>query len=160
MEQFCDNILIKEQDRDLVIHNVRLPGPFRDVSMGPNRLNAFTFLHSSRIFLTFQSGGKIASFDAHGKEICTVSSTEPGMNEDFSGIVLVARDQETLLCVKKDSSSRPLAVIEFRHVLTGELLTRVPLSCPVNEVTCLCYDEERMILFIGTRDGLIHVWET
>lgn len=160
VEQFCDSILIKEQDHDLVVHFVRRPFEKpKEVAMGSHRLNAFTFLHSSRVFLTFQGGGRVCSFDSQGNEICKIYKDDPTSGDDSNSIVLVARDQETLLSVRKDIEVLQHSLVEFRHVVSGKLLARVPLEFPASEVSCACYDEDKMALFIGTREGLIYSWE-
>jgi hypothetical protein len=140
---------------------------YMDVPMSPSRLNAFTFLHGSRIFLTFQSGGRVVSFDSYGEEIAVVHAGDdltkpPADHHSQAGnsIVLVARDQETLLCVRPYSNeslpSTYRCCVEFKHVLTGRLLAKVPIQYHANEISCICYDEDKMMLFVGTRDGLIN----
>ena len=161
VEQFCDSILIKEQDQDLIIHNIRNPSnSFLKVKISELRLSAFTFLHNTRIFLTFQNHGRVISFNSKGEELCVIHDANPCIDSNNS-IFLVARDQETLLSVRPDfqkNEKTPNTVIDFKYCLDGLQLGKLTLPVPPGELTCLCYDDEKMALYIGMKDGTIRVW--
>lgn len=182
VEQFGDSILIKEDDNggseDLLVINLRtqpLATPYR-VEMTASRLDAFTILHRANVFLTFQVDGRIVSHDCFGKELCEMyCEIKPDVVALKSGKVLIAKDQETLLSVRKmtvreecEVAASQLAagdeptsssVVEFKSCSTGEVLGKIQLlRCNANEVTCVCYDDEKMLLMIGFKDGSISLF--
>lgn len=162
VEQFCDSILIKEVDSALVIHNIRAntEKPVK-VDTSHLRLNAFTFLHTSRIFLTFQSCGKVTSFSCSGNQLQVLH--EENQSIEGCNSILVSRDQKVLISVRPfsehpDLDNESACSVHFNSCSDGELLGRLEVHVPSEEICCIGYDEDRMILFLGMRDGTVQVW--
>lgn len=181
VEQFGDSVLIKEVNHGLSIKNIRYPDQAIRLLQIEN-LMAFTFLHTIRTFLAFETGGRVVSFEENGKTIAVLHDrAEKRAKNNCCNTVVIARDFDTLVCLRTSSETRAndenqdvfagnrtrsnsqvnfskSNFVEFTSCSTGQSYGRISMDLLAKEPTCVCFDDKTMTLYVGTRGGLVHVW--
>ncbi|XP_031497860.1 uncharacterized protein LOC116262543 [Nymphaea colorata] len=184
IEQFNEKLLVKQENENLQILDVR-NAQLTEVSstefMTPS---AFIFLYENQLFLTFRNrtvavwnfrGELVTSFDDH-------LLWHPNCNTNN---IYITSDQDLIISYCKadpdDSSVEGTAgSINISNILTGKCLAKIRACDPnvnisprnranaskiwssvaeaLEDITALFYDEERNEIYTGNRLGLVHVW--
>lgn len=172
IEQFNEKLLIKQEDTNMQILDVR-DGTVCEVDRYEFPTpRAFIFLYDTQLFLTFRKriphvwnfrGELVTSFEDH--ELMSKSCMTNNM--------YITSDQSTIIsyCRARDRTSHSVTsssgwgTINFANVFSGECIAKIGDSPdrwqnehPLDEVTCIFFDESRSTLFTGNRKGKVHVW--
>ncbi|GJQ94231.1 WD40/YVTN repeat-like-containing domain-containing protein, partial [Tanacetum coccineum] len=183
IEQFNEKLLVKQDDENLQILDVR-NADVKEVSktefMTPS---AFIFLYENQLFLTFRNrtvsvwnfrGELVTSFEDHelwhpdcntnniyitsGQDVI-ISFCKSNLNDqrtdEKAGSINISNIW-TGKCIAKLNSSNVLLsedVDKKQKMIGGNMIAEA-----LEDITALYYDEERNEIYTGNDHGLVHVW--
>ncbi|MQM08941.1 hypothetical protein Taro_041803 [Colocasia esculenta] len=177
IEQFNEKLLVKQENENLQILDVRnfqLAEVSRAEFMTPS---AFIFLYENQLFLTFRNrtaavwnfrGELVTSFEDH-------LLWHPDCNTNN---IYITSDQDLIISYCKADSDASMdgnaGSINISNILTGKCLAKIRASNfkaellpssfrntvaeALEDITALYYDEDRNEIYTGNRQGLVHVW--
>lgn len=182
VEQFNEKLLVKQENENLQIVDVRTA----DIVSVPKSQfltpSAFIFLYGNQLFLTFRQrqvsvwnfkGQLVTNFEDH-----TLWHTDPNTNS-----IYITSNQDLIMSFCKQEGNR-YGSINVSWINNGKSLAKI--SCepdddagsrsspghgrgsffhstllshsPPDDVTSLYYNEVRNEIYAGTRSGMIHIW--
>ncbi|KAG8048726.1 hypothetical protein GUJ93_ZPchr0009g1383 [Zizania palustris] len=186
IEQFNEKLLVKQEDENLQILDVR-SSELIEVSvtkfMTPS---AFIFLYENNLFLTFRNrtvavwnfrGELVTSFDDHllWHQDCSTNNIYITSDQDL--IISYCKSEATV----DDRIVPPIGSINMSDIMTGKCIAKIAANDPtllitprknggsersiwstipeaLEDVTALFYDEDRNEIYTGNKHGLVHVW--
>ncbi|KAK4383136.1 hypothetical protein Sango_2803600 [Sesamum angolense] len=182
IEQFNEKLLVKQENENLQIVDVRnteITEVSRTEFMTPS---AFIFLYENQLFLTFRNR-TVAVWNFRGELVTSFEDHLLWHPDCNTNNIYITSDQDLII-----SGS-----INISNILTGKCLAKIKASnsLPMNECNCsascggrncnsrkrikasrirstvaealeditaLFYDEDRNEIYTGNRLGLVHVW--
>lgn len=177
IEQFNEKLLVKQEDENLQIFDVRnnqLTGVSRTEFMTPS---AFIFLYENQLFLTFRNH-TVAVWNFRGELVTSFEDHLLWHPDSNTNNIYITSDQDLIISYCKadsdDSTEDTVAgSINISNILTGKCLAKIQPSNSskkrasrlrhtpteaLEDITALYYDEERNEIYTGNRQGLVHVW--
>lgn len=177
IEQFNEKLLIKQENENLQILDIRnfeLKQVSKTDFLTPA---AFIFLYENQLFLTFRDR-TVAVWNFRG-ELVTSFEDHLLWNPDCNtNNIYITSNQDLIISYCKadfdgSSGNDKAASINISDILTGKLVGKVEagdstkncnprLRCKVAEalddITALYYDEDTHEIYTGNRYGFLHVW--
>ncbi|CAA6654555.1 unnamed protein product [Spirodela intermedia] len=180
IEQFNEKLLVKQEDENLQILDVR---DFQLTEVSKSEFltpSAFIFLYENQLFLTFRNrtaavwnfrGELVTSFEDH-------LLWHPDCNTNN---IYITSDQDLIISYCKADSDDPAdgnaGSLNISNILTGKCLAKIRASnsraqhCSsrflrntvgeaLEDITALYYDEDHNEIYTGNRQGLVHVWSS
>lgn len=178
IEQFNEKLLVKQEDENLQIFDVRnnqLTEVSRAEFMTPS---AFIFLYENQLFLTFRNR-TVAVWNFRGELVTSFEDHLLWHPDCNTNNIYITSDQDLIISYCKadsdDSSTEGSAgSINISNILTGKCLAKIRACNPskrtyaskfrntvmeaLEDITALYYDEDRNEIYTGNRQGLVHVW--
>ncbi|KAJ5075011.1 hypothetical protein M0811_07715 [Anaeramoeba ignava] len=177
IEQFNEKILIKQEREKLRILEIKTGKEKiieKEIFPTPN---AFIFLYYSQMILVFSSG-KISLWSWNGKKIHNFGKV---MNEDQKrNQLFISKNQEFLFCYVEDdlfqSGSLKMfdlncfksSTLTFDNSLSiscligngiGNERKKIEISNPLEGISCIYYDQEKIRFLSGNSQGLVYLWD-
>ncbi|KAK1434587.1 hypothetical protein QVD17_00334 [Tagetes erecta] len=184
IEQFNEKLLVKQDNENLQILDVR-NSEVREVGstefMTPS---AFIFLYENQLFLTFRSqtvsvwnfrGELVTSFEDH-----VLSHPDCNTNN-----IYITSDQDLIVsfCKANHLANARAGSINISNIWTGKCIAKINTSSAIpskdeeegsssntsqdemrmveealEDITALYFDEEHNEIYTGNSNGLVHVW--
>ncbi|PWA84485.1 WD40/YVTN repeat-like-containing domain-containing protein [Artemisia annua] len=183
IEQFNEKLLVKQDDENLQIRDVR-NADVKEVSktefMTPS---AFIFLYENQLFLTFRNR-TVSVWNFRGELVTSFEDHELWHADCNTNNIYITSDQDVIISFCKSNlndqwTDEKAGSINISNIWTGKSVARINssnavLSEEVNkkqkmiggnmigealeDITALYYDEERNEIYTGNGHGLVHVW--
>jgi len=168
IEQFNEKLLVKQENEDLQILDVRDGSLIKVSKTDFLTPSAFIFLYENQLFLTFRNrtvsvwnfrGQMVTSFEDHllWYPDCNTNNIYITAEQDLIISYCKTQRQESDLMMGVGS-------INISNILTGKCVAKVcaggkvPWEEALSDVTAIYFDEERNEVLSGTKSGLVHVW--
>ncbi|XP_072953639.1 uncharacterized protein [Typha angustifolia] len=188
IEQFNEKLLIKQDDSNLKILDVRNM-KLTDVDKNEFRTpSAFIFLYENNLFLTFRDRtAAVWNFD--GKLVTTFEDHKLWHPRCNTNNIYVTTNQDLIIsyCRITDGSiteeeAAAIGSINISDIFSGKLITKLSPFDPslqiaprkkgdpnhstvestvqeaLEDITAIFYDEGRNEIYTGNQNGLVHVW--
>ncbi|XP_040385588.1 uncharacterized protein LOC102700197 [Oryza brachyantha] len=187
IEQFNEKLLVKQEDENLQILDVR-SSELIEVSvtkfMTPS---AFIFLYENNLFLTFRNR-TVAVWNFRGELVTSFEDHLLWHQDCSTNNIYITSDQDLIISYCKseaavdDGTVPPIGSINMSDIMTGKCIAKIAANDPtlrigprkngsaerssiwstipeaLEDVTALFYDEDRNEIYTGNRHGLVHVW--
>eukprot|EP00743_Colponemidia_sp_Colp-15_P007654 GILK01008284.1.p1 GENE.GILK01008284.1~~GILK01008284.1.p1 ORF type:complete len:427 (+),score=50.12 GILK01008284.1:82-1362(+) len=166
IEQFNEKLLVKQENENLQILDVR-SATLTEVSRTRfHTPSAFVFLYESQLFITFRHQGA-AVWNFKGQlvtrfEDLTLMHCDCNMNN-----IYITSRQDLVVSYCKDKSHR--GALHVSNIQTGKCVARIhaidaegtfdpKAEEALQNVTSVYYNEDRNEIYTGSHTGVIHVW--
>uniref|UniRef100_A0A6T8IRM7 Uncharacterized protein n=2 Tax=Hemiselmis TaxID=77924 RepID=A0A6T8IRM7_HEMAN len=164
IEQFNEKLLVKQENENLQIIDVRT-GDRTEVSstqfMTPS---AFIFLYENQLFLTFRQRN-VAVWNFRGEKVTSFEDHTLWHQDCNTNNIYITSQQDLIISYCKQQDGSELGSINVSNILNGSCVARVRIRqgnikdrMALEDVTALFYNEERNEIYTGNRDGKVHVW--
>ncbi|KAK6266979.1 hypothetical protein QUC31_017816 [Theobroma cacao] len=178
IEQFNEKLLVKQENENLQILDVRSSELMEVSSTEFMTPSAFIFLYENQLFLTFKNR-TVAVWNFRGELVTSFEDHLLWHPDCNTNNICITSDQELIISYCKAESDDQLmegnaGSINISNILTGKCLAKInasngspkvdsskmrsTVSEALEDITALFYDEERNEIYTGNRQGLIHVW--
>ncbi|KAA8495097.1 hypothetical protein FVE85_3338 [Porphyridium purpureum] len=163
MEQFNEKLLVKQENENLQIIDVRT-GDIVEVARSKFLTpSAFIFLYQSHMFLTFRNG-QVTVWNFKGELVTTFDDHRLWYQDTNTNNIYITGNQELIIsyCKQQECSH---GSINISSIAKGKCFAKITCSHDDNrhrlaleDVTSLFYNEDRNEIYTGNRNGLVHVW--
>lgn len=182
IEQFNEKLLIKQEQEDLQIFDIRNAEQIRIPQEHFKTPSAFIFLYENQLFLTFRQntvtvwnlrGEKVTTFEDHElwHPDCNTNNIYITSKQDL--IVSYCRSKQTA-APKSGSSSgsaspSPVGTVNISSIFSGRCLAKIsPQEAGADErhakalqrISAVFYNEVHNEIYTGNEQGLLHIWST
>lgn len=167
IEQFNEKLLVKQENENLQIVDVRTGS--RVIVERSNFLtpNAFIFLYENRVFLTFRHR-HISVWNFAGELQTKFEDHVLWHADSNTSSIYITQAQDLIMSYCQQEAECSHGSINISWIADGKSLCKI--SCGPNhgdehvraleDVTALYYNEERNEIYTGNRHGHIHVWSS
>ncbi|KAM3255155.1 hypothetical protein ACQJBY_048516 [Aegilops geniculata] len=186
IEQFNENLLVKQEDENLQILDVR-SSELIEISiekfMTPS---AFIFLYENNLFLTFRNR-TVAVWNFRGELVTSFEDHLLWHQDCSTNNIYITTDQDLIISYCKsdaaadDGTASSIGSINMSGIMTGKCIAKIAANDPalsiaprkngspsiwssipeaLEDVTALFYDEDRNEIYTGNSQGLVHVWSS
>ena len=177
IEQFNEKLLVKQENANLQIIDVRNPtAPAMEVNQTDFLTpSAFIFLYENQLFLTFR-GSQVSVWNFRGELVTTFEDHELWKQDCNTNNIYITGGQDLIISYCRDGD-KPNGSINVSSILSGKRLTKLTCSKHLaahsgpggdagekdedssrSDVTALFYHEERNEIYTGNKSGVIHSW--
>ncbi|XP_076906443.1 uncharacterized protein LOC143577892 [Bidens hawaiensis] len=182
IEQFNEKLLVKQENENLQILDVR-NAEVKEVNktefMTPS---AFIFLYENQLFLTFRNQ-TVSVWNFRGELVTSFEDHELWHSDCNTNNIYITSDQGLIISFcKSDSNDQRISgkagSINISNIWTGKCVAKINTANAVlsddskrqganknqmvadalEEITALYFDEERNEIYTGNNCGLVHVW--
>ncbi|ONK61734.1 uncharacterized protein A4U43_C08F33020 [Asparagus officinalis] len=176
IEQFNEKLLVKQENENLQILDVR---DFQLTEVSKTEFltpSAFIFLYENQLFLTFRDRN-VAVWNFRGELVTSFEDHLLWYPDCNTNNIYITSNQDLIISYCKadsDDSNGTAGSINISNILTGKCLAKIQASnlsktaCnskvgsslteALDDITALYYDEERCEIYTGNKHGIIHVW--
>uniref|UniRef100_A0A453K3R5 Uncharacterized protein n=1 Tax=Aegilops tauschii subsp. strangulata TaxID=200361 RepID=A0A453K3R5_AEGTS len=186
IEQFNEKLLVKQEDENLQILDVR-SSELIEISiekfMTPS---AFIFLYENNLFLTFRNR-TVAVWNFRGELVTSFEDHLLWHQDCSTNNIYITTDQDLIISYCKsdaaadDGTASSIGSINMSDIMTGKCIAKIAANDPalsiaprkngspsiwssipeaLEDVTALFYDEDRNEIYTGNSQGLVHVWSS
>lgn len=157
IEQCGDKLLIKQEDENLHIVNLKTGLVTQASKTGIVTPNSFIYLHSQQRFLTIQDRG-VKLFDFNGQMLARFEDVNLWSLDcaELSSCVFVAKQQDLLVSLSKHPLTSKACFI-VSDIASGRRIACVEADAQ-DGTTALFYNEETNEIYTGNRDGMLNIW--
>ncbi|EOY03187.1 Transducin/WD40 repeat-like superfamily protein isoform 2, partial [Theobroma cacao] len=176
IEQFNEKLLVKQENENLQILDVRSSELMEVSSTEFMTPSAFIFLYENQLFLTFKNR-TVAVWNFRGELVTSFEDHLLWHPDCNTNNICITSDQELIISYCKAESDDQwmegnAGSINISNILTGKCLAKInasngspkvdsskmrsTVSEALEDITALFYDEERNEIYTGNRQGLIH----
>jgi hypothetical protein len=182
IEQFNEKLLVKQENSNLQILDVRNPGKEAKEVNKTDFLtpSAFIFLYENQLFLTFR-GSHVSVWNFKGELVTTFEDHELWHQDCNTNNIYITGGQDLIISYCKDGG-KSTGSINISNILNGKRLAKINCSGAINStgsmtcgdgedssatistdatadgVTALFYNEEKNEIYTGNKHGMIHSW--
>ncbi|CAM0949838.1 unnamed protein product [Alopecurus aequalis] len=186
IEQFNEKLLVKQEDENLQILDVRSS---ELIEVGVNKFmtpSAFIFLYENNLFLTFRNR-TVAVWNFRGELVTSFEDHLLWHQDCSTNNIYITSDQDLIISYCKseaaadESTASPIGSINMSDIMTGKCIAKIAANDPslriaprrngspsiwstipeaLEDVTALFYDEDRNEIYTGNSHGLVHVWSS
>lgn len=186
VEQFNEKLLLKQENCNLQILDVRTGETAEVPNTEAMTPSAFIFLYENQLFLTFRDR-TVHVWNSRGEQVTCFEDHLLWYPDCNTNNIYITSEQDLIISYCKSSSagggghpridgSQALGSINVSNILTGKCIAKIQAaddwaaagSCgfgdrstpaeALEDVTSLFYDEGRNEILTGNRRGLVHVW--
>lgn len=163
IEQFNEKLLVKQENEDLQIVDVRNAHMAKVEKTDFMTPSAFIFLYENQLFLTFRNrlvqvwnfrGELVTSFEDH-------QLWHPDCNTNN---IYITCQQDLIISYCKNKYTED-GSINVSNILNGKCIAKVQCNPKdpsevhaLQDVTALFYNEDRNEIYTGNASGMVHVW--
>ena len=166
IEQFNEKLLVKQENTNLKIRDVRTEGQVVVPVSQFITPSAFIFLYENQLFLTFRKGN-VEVWDFRGNLVTTFEDHMLWHNDCNTNNIYITSEQDVIIsyckATKASTDAAAAGSINISNILTGHSIAKLTKESDgtinaLTDVTALFYDEEHNEIYTGNKDGYVHIW--
>ena len=166
IEQFNEKLLVKQENENLHIVDVRTSEAVQVSSTDFTTPSAFIFLYENQLFLTFRQHS-VSVWNFQGELVTTFKDHQLWYPDCNTNNIYITSQQDLIISYCKSESGEE-GSLNVSDILTGDCLAKVEVDKTklnlaeqknaLEEVTSLYYNEEMNEIYTGNKHGLIYCW--
>jgi len=165
IEQFNEKLLVKQENENLQIVDIRTGHLHQVPSTDFMTPSAFIFLYENQLFLTFR-GHNVSVWNFRGELVTNFEDHILWHPDCNTNNIYITSKQDLIISYCKNGKNSQ-GSINVSDILTGKCLAKISLNpdeCSkedlkaLDDVTALYYNEELNEIYTGNKMGLIHTW--
>mmetsp|Transcript_5510 Transcript_5510/g.9814 ORF Transcript_5510/g.9814 Transcript_5510/m.9814 type:complete len:450 (-) Transcript_5510:4-1353(-) len=170
IEQFNEKLLVKQENGNLQIVDVRTSEWHEVPSTDFMTPTAFIFLYENQLFLTFRDH-QVAVWNFRGELITTFQDHVLWHPDCNTNNIYITGRQDLIISYCKNENSLGCGSINISDILTGVCLSKIAsdgnqggegandkFTKGLEDVTALYYNEELNEIYTGNRHGMVYIW--
>jgi len=159
IEQYNEKILIKQENHNLQILDLRTWLVIEVNHTDFVTPSAFIFLSENRTFLTFHEN-KVNLWNFRGELLARFEDHFLWISECNTNTIYITTQQDLIISLCKSPTGSGTLINVF-DIMTGKCLAKV--SCDKSEsvdnnITALCFNEQKKEIYTGNKYGIVQVW--
>eukprot|EP00186_Timspurckia_oligopyrenoides_P003541 CAMPEP_0182447596 /NCGR_PEP_ID=MMETSP1172-20130603/17821_1 /TAXON_ID=708627 /ORGANISM="Timspurckia oligopyrenoides, Strain CCMP3278" /LENGTH=464 /DNA_ID=CAMNT_0024644095 /DNA_START=84 /DNA_END=1475 /DNA_ORIENTATION=- len=163
IEQFNEKLLVKQENENLQIVDVRDMKMVEVSKLKFTTPSAFIFLYQSRLFLTFKNG-QVSVWNFKGELVTQFADHRLWYQDTNTNNVYITSNQETIIsyCRQDDCTH---GSINVSSIADGSCFAKITCSdqdihqrIALEDITALFYNEDQNKLYTGNKSGIVHMW--
>jgi len=158
IEQFNEKILIKQENHNLQILDLRTSLVIEVNHTDFVTPSAFIFLSENHTFLTFHES-TVTLWNFRGELVARFEDHLLWVSECSTNTICITAQQDLIISLCKSETGR--GTINISDIMTGKCLAKIGCDKPGsvdNNITALFFNEQKKEIYTGNKNGIIQVW--